>query len=130
MRTILIALAAGLLCFGCRTSSARRDFSGAPPRQIVATIKCSDPAMKFTGEIVSDGHVQKYSGVGSGTYQASGHEIICSFKKLEADGRLSLAAGELGREPGSSSTVEPFGGVRARFLYGPEMEHTVFTTFQ
>ena len=128
--TVPLTLAAALVCFGCSTTSARRDVSGDAPTEIVATIKCSKPGMKFTGEIVLDGHVVKYHGAGSGTYRASGYEILCSFKKLEADGRLSLAVGQLGKEAGTSSTVDPFGGVRAEFLFRPEIKHTVFTTFQ
>ena len=96
---------------------------------IVATVSCSDPGMRFTGTIVSDGHVQKYSGVGSGTYHASGHEIVCSFKKLEADGRISLAVSEAGHQEGQSSTPDKFGGVRAELMRAPMEQSSVFTTF-
>ena len=96
---------------------------------ITASVSCSEPSMRFTGTIVSDGHSQELSGTGSGTYQASGHEIVCSFKKLDADGQISLAVSEAGKKLGNSSTPARFGGVRAELHRTWTGQSTSFTTF-
>ena len=96
---------------------------------ITASVSCSEPSMRFTGTIVSDGHSQELSGTGSGTYQASGHEIVCSFKKLDADGQISLAVSEAGKKLGDSSTPARFGGVRAELHRTWTRQSTSFTTF-
>jgi hypothetical protein len=96
---------------------------------ITVSVSCSEPSMRFTGTIVSDGHSQELSGTGSGTYQASGHEIVCSFKKLDADGQISLAVSEAGKKLGDSSTPARFGGVRAELHRTWTRQSTSFTTF-
>jgi len=100
-----------------------------PTTEITVTVTCSDPNMRFTGTICSDGRSQEYSGTGKGTYHASGHEILCSFKKVDSDGRIALSAGEMGQQLGESSTANKFGGVRAEFLRLPNEQRTIFTTF-
>jgi hypothetical protein len=96
---------------------------------ITVSVSCSEPSMRFTGTIVSDGHSQELSGTGSGTYQASDHEIVCSFKKLDADGQISLAVSEAGKKLGDSSTPAKFGGVRAELHRARTRQSTSFTTF-
>jgi hypothetical protein len=131
MKTItsLLAIIALTALAGCSTTSSQRAYSGMPVTEIVATVSCSDPGMRFTGTIVSDGHVQKYSGVSSGTYRASGHEIVCSFKKSGTDGKITLAVSEAGHQEGQSSTPVKFGGVRAELVRTLEAQSTLFTTF-
>ncbi len=125
----LFALFAAAAFVGCSTTSSHRDFSGVPATDIAVTITCSDPDMRFSGTICSDGRSQKYSGMGSGAYHTSGHEVICSFKKLGSNGRITLSAAEMGQQPGGSSTTNKFGGVRAEFLRLPNEQRTIFTTF-
>ena len=96
---------------------------------ITVSVTCSEPSMRFAGTIVSDGHSQELSGTGSATYHASGHSIICSFKKLDADGQISLAVSEAGKKLGDSSTPARFGGVRAELHHRWTMQSTSFTTF-
>ena len=96
---------------------------------ITVSVTCSEPSMRFAGTIVSDGHSQELSGTGSGTYHASGHAIICSFKKLDADGQISLAVSAAGKKLGDSSTPARFGGVRAELHHRWTGQTTSFTTF-
>ena len=119
----LIALA------GCHTPSPQHDSSGLPARDITVSLSCSEPGMKFKGTIVTDGHSKKLSGKGSGMYHAGGQKIVCSFQKLDADGRITLVVSEAGRKLGKSSTPDMFGGVRAELLRTPNEQHDVFTTF-
>lgn len=125
--TLLLALSLTSLLFGCSTASLHRDYSGIPATDIVVTVSCSDPKMGFAGTIVSDGQSQQLSGVGSGTFQATGHEFVCSFRKTDADGLISISVSEAGKVLGSSRT--PDSGVRAEVLRTPLAQHTVFTTF-
>jgi hypothetical protein len=125
--TFLFALIAATFLIGCSTTSQRHDYSGIPATDIVVTVSCSDLKMGFTGTIVSDGQSRQLSGVGSGTFHATGHEIVCSFKKTDADGLISVSVSEAGKVLGSSRT--PHSGVRAEILRTPSTQHTVFTTF-
>ena len=125
----LLSLVILALLAGCATTSPQRDLSGMPPINIVTTVSCSDPAIKFTGTIVSDGHTRNYSGTGSGTFHATGHDIICSFKKTGTAGRISIAASTSDKGQGNSTTDRKFGGVRAEFLRAPKEQHDIFTTF-
>ena len=125
--SLLAAVAAAILA-GCGTTSPHRDFTGLPATDITVSVTCSEPGMGFTGTIVSDGHAEEFSGTGSGTFHASGHEFVCSFQKTGEDGRISLAASESGGNSGSASSTRKHGGVRAEFLLTPE-KHDVFTGF-
>jgi hypothetical protein len=130
MKTIptLLALITAAAFTGCSTTPSQRDYSGMPATHIVATVSCSDPSMKFTGTIVSDGHSRQLSGIGSGTFRATGHEIICSFKKTGVDGQISISVSEADKQLGGSHTGS-MAGVRAEILRTPIEQHTVFTTF-
>jgi hypothetical protein len=56
--------------------------------------------------------------------------LICSFKKTEAEGSITLAVSEPnGGVQGRCNTPEPFGGVRAEILRTPSRQHALFTTF-
>ena len=128
----LILIAALVLSGCCSTTThqpRQRDYSGMPATDIVVTISCSEPSMAFTGTIVSDGHTEQLSGTGSGTFRASGHEFVCSFKKTGREGRISISVSEGDQSLGSSSTPKRFGGVRAELLRTPSAQHTLFTTF-
>jgi hypothetical protein len=119
----LIALA------GCHTPVPQRGSSGLPAKDITVSVSCSDRGMKFKGTIVADGHSKKLSGRGSGMYHASGQKIVCSFQKLDVDGRITLVVSEAGRKLGESSTPDMFGGVRAELFRAPTDQHCIFTTF-
>jgi len=125
----LLPLITATIFVGCSTTSPQRDFSGMPPMDIVVTVTCGDPAMKFTGTIVSDGHTRNYSGAGSRTFHATGHEIICSFKKTGADGRISIAGSASAKDGGNATTDQKFGGVRAEFVRTTKEQHNLFNTF-
>jgi hypothetical protein len=129
MRTTkaLLALIAGTFLFGC----GKPDYSGIPVTHVVVTVSCSNPGMRFTGTIVSDGRSEKLSGTGSGTYDATGHEMICYFKKTDIDGQISMSVSNAGRLVGRSSTPTRYGGVRAELLLidTPSRQHILFTTF-
>lgn len=127
--TFLSALIAVAFLAGCSTTSHRRDFSGIPATDFTLCVTCGEPSIRYTGTIVSDGHSELVSGKGNGTYYISAHKIACSFKKTDADGRISLAVSEAGKTQGSSSTISRFGGVRAEVLRTPSEQHDVFTTF-
>lgn len=131
MKTItsLLSIVTMALLFGCATAPRHRDYSGLAPTHIVVTVSCSEPDMKFTGTIVSDGSTEQLSGTGTITYYATGHELVCSFRKTGAAGRISISVSERGESLGSSSTSERFGGVRAELLRTPSAQHTVFTIF-
>jgi hypothetical protein len=77
--------------------------------------------MGFTGTIVHDGHTKHVSSTGGGTFRVTGHEIVASFKKSGADGRISLEGSEAGVQLGNSSTDQKFGGVRAEFHHTPSV---------
>ena len=96
---------------------------------ITVSVSCSEPGIRFAGTIVSGGRSQELSGTGSGTYHASSHDIICSFKKLDADGQISLAVSEAGKKLGNSSTPARFGGVRAELHRTWTGQSTSSTTF-
>ena len=131
MKTILslVILIAVTVLVGCSATAPQRNLSGVPPLNIVVTVTCSDPAMKFTGTIASDGHTRNFSGAGSGTFHATGHEIICSFKKTGTGGRISIAGSASAKDGGNSTTDQKFGGVRAEFVQTTKEQHNLFTTF-
>ena len=62
-------------------------------------------------------------------YHVSGQKIVCSFQKLDVDGRITLVVSETGRKLGESSTPDMFGGVRAELFRTPTDQHCIFTTF-
>jgi hypothetical protein len=82
--TSILALIAGVVLIGCSTTSSH------PTSGVVAAVSCSDPSMRFTGTIVSDGHSKQVSGIGSRTFIITGQEATFSFQKKGADGRISL----------------------------------------
>lgn len=125
--TVLLALIAATCVVGCGTASHGRDYSGTPATDIAVTVSCSRPTMGFAGTIVSDGQSRQLSGVGSGTFHATGHEFLCSFQKTEADGVISISASQAGVPLGGVGT--PRGGVRAELLRTPWAQHTLFTSF-
>lgn len=112
---------------GCATTSSQRAYSG-PTTDIVVTVTCSNPNTRFTGSIVTDGHAVRTGGTGHGIFHATGHEFVCSFKKTDPNGRISISVSEAGKELGTSSTEDRFGGVRAEFLRTPAYQYDVFTT--
>jgi hypothetical protein len=131
MKTIpsLLALFVTTILVGCSTKSPHRDFTGLPATDITVSVTCSEPSMRFTGTIVSDGQTEQLSGTGSATFHASGHEFVCSFKKAGDEGRISLAVSEAGKNLGGSETGCKRGGVRAELLRIPGERHDIFTTF-
>jgi hypothetical protein len=131
MKTIrsILALTATTILFGCSTTSPHRDFTGLPATDITASVTCNEPTMRFTGTIISDGRTERFSGTGSGTFHASGHELVCSFKKTGGDGQISISVSEAGKVLGGSDTGCKFGGVRAEVLRTPTERHDIFTTF-
>ena len=132
MKTIasLLAVIAATILVGCSTTSPHRDFTGLPATDITVSVTCSDPSMRFTGTIVSDGHPVQLGGTGHGTFSATGHEFVCSFKKTVADGQISISVSEAGKTIGSSDNGCKFGGVRAEVLRTPMEQHDIFTTFR
>ena len=108
--TPLLILTAATLFVGCSTTSAHRT-SG-----VVATVSCSDPHMRFTGTIDSEGHARRVSGIGSRTFDITGQEATFSFKKTDADGRISLVVTKTGQCVCSATTDRRFGGVRGSVL--------------
>lgn len=126
--TSLLALIAAVVLAGCSTTSSHRDFSGMQMTDIVVTVTCSNPDTRFTGTIVADGHSVQLGGTGHGAFHTTGHEFVCSFKKTDPDGRISISVSEAGKELGNSSTGERFGGVRAEIMRTPMEQHDIFTT--
>jgi hypothetical protein len=131
MKTLLsfLTIIAAVLLTGCATTSPPHDYSGVPPTEIVATVSCSDPSIPFTGTIIADGHTKHYSGTGSGTFHATGHEFVCSFKKTGKDGQISISVSEKGENKGNAYTSIQFGGVRAEFVRNRHEYHDTFSTF-
>ena len=129
MKTIptLLALIAAAAFAGCSTTPSHHAYSG-PTTDIVVTVTCSNPDTRFTGSIVTDGHAVQSGGTGHATFHATGHEFVCSFKKTDPAGRISISVSEAGKELGNSSTGEKFGGVRAEVLRTPMVQHDIFTT--
>ncbi len=125
----LLAVLAACTLVGCNTTSSHRDFGGLPATEITVSVKCSDPNTKFSGTIVTDGRTAHFSGAGSGTFNAKGHEFVCSFKKADADGQISISVSEGGKILGSTSNSERFGGVRSEVLRSRSVNHTLFSTF-
>ena len=130
MKTIptLLALIAAAVLAGCSTTSSQRAYSG-PKTDIVVTVTCSNPDTRFTGSIVTDGHAVQSGGTGHATFHTTGHEFVCSFKKTDPDGRISISVSEACKELGNSSTAEKFGGVRAEFVRALMARSDIFTTF-
>lgn len=110
--TLLTTLVAVVLA-GCSSTPPHRDFSGTPNTEIVVTVTCSNPNTKFTGTIVSDGHTVQLAGTGHGTFHAKGHELVCSFRKDDSDGAISISVSEAGNNLGNSNIATRYGGVRA-----------------
>jgi len=79
-------------------------------------VSCSDPHMRFTGTIVSDGHTKQVSGIGSRTFDITGQDATFTFKKTAADGRISLVVTKTGQCVCSATTDSQFGGVRGKVL--------------
>ena len=118
---------------GCRTAptshASKHDFSGIPAT--IFTVSVSGTAgLRFTGSMVADGQAQEVSGTVPAQYEAAAHELICSFKKTDAEGSIALAVSEQnGGIQGRCNTPAPFGGVRAEILRTPSRQHALFTTF-
>ncbi len=131
MRTtiLLLALVAAAILSGCSTVSSHHDFTGIPAADFTVTVTCGEPSTRFSGTIVSDGKTEHLSGTGKSTFQVSGHEIVCAFKKVDAVGRIQMKITKAGGLVGEAITDEKFGGVRAELLYTPDQRHTVFTSF-
>ena len=127
----LLALIAAVALAGCATPPPpQRDFAGIAPTDFTVTVKCSEPTMRFTGMIVSDGQCENWVGIGGGTYHASGHEVVCAFRKTTGvAGQISLAVSRAGVRLGDSTTDGKSGGVRAELLFAPTQEHALFTTY-
>ncbi len=107
---LLLILMAATFFAGCAAPSAHGT-SG-----VVATVSCSDPSMRFTGTIVSDGHAKQVSGTGSRSFHLTGHELDFSFKKAVPDGRISLTVTKAGQCVATATTDSRFGGVRGHVL--------------
>jgi hypothetical protein len=123
------AIAAIVLLAGCSTTSSHRDTAGAAKTDIVVTVTCSNPNTKFTGTIVSDGRSVQLGGTGHGTFHASGHELVCSFKKDDSKGGISISVSEAGRNLGNSTIATKFGGVRAEIVRTAKEQHDTFTAY-
>jgi hypothetical protein len=123
------AVTAAAILIGCGTTQTHRNLSGIPPAKIDVTVSCSNPATKFEGTIVSDGHSKPFNGVGSRTFHATGHEMICSFKKTGAEGQISISVSEAGNNLGNAYTGHEFGGVRAEIVRTAAGPHQTFSTF-
>ncbi len=127
-RTIsLLTIAAAAVLVGCGTTSSHSDFSGMAKTKIVITVTCSNPDTKFTGTIDSDGHPVQLGGTGHGTFQATGHEFFCVFRKDGSDGALSISASEAGKNLGSSSIATKYGGVRVEIVRTGKEQRDTFT---
>jgi len=132
MKNFLLPLTiiAMTILVGCRTVSRHRDFTGVPATDFTVSVTCGEPSMEFTGTIVSDGQTEHLSGTGSGTFQISGHEVVCVFRKSDPAGRIALKITKAGELVGQAMTDVTNGGVRAELLYTPEQQHTLFTSFR
>src|ERR1019366_1303705 len=106
--TSLLILTAATFFVGCSTTSAHRT-SG-----VVATVSCSDPHMRFTGTIVSDGHTKQVSGTGSRTFHLTGHELAFSFQREVPAGQISLAVTKAGQCVASATAGSQQSGVRGQ----------------
>lgn len=129
---VLSLLASVFFLSGCETekpTSTAAKFTGIPPKALTVTVTCSDQNTRFMGSITTDGETDHLVGMSSGTYQTSGHEIFCEFKKTDKCGRITLTVSSNGKKLGNSSTDEDFGGVRADLFFAPPKEHALFTTF-
>jgi hypothetical protein len=127
--SLITAITAAAILMGCGTTKSHRDYSGIPAAKIDVTVSCSNPATKFEGTIVSDGHSEPFNGVGSGTFHATGHELICSFKKTGGEGQISISVSEAGNNLGNAYTGQKFGGVRAEIVRTAVGPHQTFSTF-
>lgn len=124
----LFAVLTASTLFGCSTSS-HRDFSRSSATEITVSVRCSEPNMKFSGSIVSDGQTAHLTGTGSGTFNARGHEFVCSFQKEDTGGQISISVSEGGKVLGNTSNSERLGGMRSEVLRSRSVNHTLFSTF-
>ena len=111
IHTFLIAVTL-LVLAGCRTAptshASKHDFSGMPATIFTVSVSGTVPAQ----------------------YEVPAHELICSFKKTDAEGSIALAVSEQnGGVQGRCNSPKPFGGVRAEILRTPSRQHSLFTTF-
>jgi hypothetical protein len=125
----LLALLALTFLVGCGTTAAHRDLAAGPAIDFNVSVTCSEPTMRFTGLIISDGRAETVSGTGSSQFHVRGHQVVCSFKKTSPDGQISVAVSEASKKLGDCSSPAQFGGVRAEFLRTPTERHDIFTTF-
>jgi len=121
IHTLILPLLATLL-LSCRTPQPQNSSSTSPVSHITLAVTCSDPTMFFTGTIVRDGNIRQVSGTGSGTFDITGNEIVASFKKSGAKGRISIEGSEAGVKLGNASTDRNAGGVRAEFHRTPAVQ--------
>ena len=126
-----LALIAVVALAGCATPPPPpKSFAGIAPSEFTVTVTCSNPTARFTGMIVADGQCENWVGIGGGTYHATGHEVVCAFRKTAGvAGKISLAVSRAGVRLGESNTDDKNGGVRAELLYAPPEEHALFTTY-
>jgi len=127
--TSVLAIFAAAVLAGCSLKSSDGDFSGLPTTDIEVTVTCGKPDTRFAGTIVIDGQSVEKSGTGKATFHATGHKFVCSFKKTDQVGRISIEVSEAGKNLGNSNADIKNGGVRAEVLRIPTEQHTIFTTF-
>jgi hypothetical protein len=125
----LLTIVAALVLAGCRTKSSHSDSAAMPKTDIVVTVTCSNPDTKFTGTIVSDGHSVQLHGAGHGTFHATGHQLVCSFRKDASDGQISISVSEAGNDLGNANIATKFGGVRADIVRTAMERHDTFSAF-
>jgi hypothetical protein len=112
---------------GCRTAQPSATASVEEDKGFTVKVD-GTPGLKFTGKLVVNGVSQKVSGTVPAIYPVTAHSLVCSFKKQEADGQISLAVDESGKKLGGSTTACKYGGVRAEFVRANSFHTDIFTT--
>jgi hypothetical protein len=84
---------------------------GTPQRAI---LNLTGPeGLPFTGSIISDGVEVQVTGKLPADFGVSGRNVECQFRKIQAEGALSIRILMPNSSTGSATTIQPQGGVRA-----------------
>ncbi len=119
--TLGLLLAATLL-FGCKSTPPQSKASNSGSK-VTFVVSCSEPTMGIMGTIVCDGLTNQVSGTGGGTFRATGYDIVASFKKSGAAGRMSVSASDSAGNSNTATTDKPSGSVRSEFHGQPLFQH-------
>ena len=110
------------LFFGCKHAPSASKASGTDLK-VTFVVSCSEPSVGFVGTIICDGRTNHVSGKGGGTFLAAGHDIVGSFTKSGAAGKMTVNASDSAGNSNTATTDKASGTVLSEFHGQPVYRH-------